>query len=216
MKYLSSLILHSLLCFLALEALAAKPVSQKHTLLVFGDSLSAGYGLENGEDWPTLLQHHLMLQGFQNTKVINASLSGETTAGGKERLPALLKAHKPDIVILELGANDGLRGLSLRQMRSNLKTMMEDIVDANARVVLVGMHLPPNYGKRYTKNFNEIYRKLGKQKDVFFIPFLLEGIAQKPSMFQKDQLHPKAHAQPIIMRNIFRSISPLLLAGKSD
>ncbi|GGY27478.1 arylesterase [Paludibacterium paludis] len=168
------------------------------TVLVFGDSLSAGYGLRPAEGWVALLQKEL----GPAHRVINASLSGETTAGGLARLPEALSAHRPDIVVLELGGNDGLRGLPLTDMKTNLAAMIRASRASGAKVVLVGMALPPNYGPDYTRRFTDVYRQLARQYSTAWVPLLVEGFAADLSQFQSDGIHPTAAAQPRMMRNV--------------
>ena len=160
------------------------------TIMVFGDSLSAGYGLRFGEGWVDLLR-----QALPAHQVVNASQSGETTAGGLSRLPAALARHKPDIVILELGGNDGLRGLPPDDMRANLEQMVAMSAQSKARVLLVGMALPPNYGQAYGRAFQMVYSDLAKQRKLPFVPLLVEGFATDRTRFQADGIHPNASAQ---------------------
>lgn len=160
------------------------------TIMVFGDSLSAGYGLRPGEGWVDLLR-----QALPAHQVVNASQSGETTAGGLSRLPAALARHKPDIVILELGGNDGLRGLPPDDMRANLEQMVAMSAQSKARVLLVGMALPPNYGQAYGRAFQMVYSDLAKQRKLPFVPLLVEGFATDRTRFQADGIHPNASAQ---------------------
>lgn len=160
------------------------------TIMVFGDSLSAGYGLRPGEGWVDLLR-----QALPAHQVVNASQSGETTAGGLSRLPAALARHKPDIVILELGGNDGLRGLPPDDMRANLEQMVAMSAQSKARVLLVGMALPPNYGQAYGRAFQMVYSDLAKQRKLPFVPLLVEGFATDRTRFQADGMHPNASAQ---------------------
>jgi acyl-CoA thioesterase-1 len=191
--------------FLARDAGAAPAPS----ILVVGDSLSAGYGIELRDAWVTLLQQRLTKQGYLHA-VVNASISGDTTAGGRTRLPAALKRHRPQIVILELGGNDGLRGLSLRETRANLDTMIKAAQSAGAQVLLVGIHLPPNYGPDYTGKFHAIYRDLAHTYSLAFVPFLLEGVALTPGLMQPDGIHPRAAAQPRLLDNVWPYLEPLL------
>jgi len=179
------------------------------TLLVFGDSLAAGYGLAPGEDWVSLLKIKLAKEkpGWQ---VVNASISGETTQGGAYRIAATLKAHRPAVVVIELGANDGLRGLSLGATRANLEAMLKACRAARARTVLVGMQLPPNYGMEYTRKFRELFPQLAKQHRAALVPFLFEGFAADRKMFQADGLHPNADAQPQLLNNVWPALEPLL------
>lgn len=180
--------------------------STMQTVLIFGDSLSAGYGLNVGEEWPALLSKDL----GQTIQIINESISGETTAGGLLRFTDALQNNTPDILILELGANDGLRGLSIKTMKKNLSLMIEQAQAIGAQVILVGMHIPPNYGKRYTQSFHQAFVSLSEAYDVSFIPFLLNNIALKPELMQKDGLHPTAEAQPMIMNLVNKYLKPLL------
>jgi len=176
------------------------------TVLVFGDSLSAGYGLSPGQGWVSLLQQQL---GGAH-KVVNASQSGETTAGGVSRLPQALKAHQPQVVILELGGNDGLRGLPLSEMQANLDTMIRASEAAGARVLLVGMALPPNYGRPYTDQFHAVYDTLARQCRTGYVPLLVAGFATDRSRFQPDGIHPVAAAQAQMMQTVYRQLRPLL------
>jgi acyl-CoA thioesterase-1 len=191
-------------------AVAAAPAAgparaQRRTVLVFGDSLSAGYGLRLREAWPSLLQERLG-QGFQ---VINASVSGETTAGGLTRLPGALREHAPAIVILELGANDGLRGLPLPAAEKNLAAMIEAAQAAGAKVLLVSMHLPPNLGAAYTARFFALFEALARRYHLPAPPFLLEGVADQRELFQADQIHPVASAQPQLVDNVYPALVQL-------
>lgn len=176
---------------------------------MFGDSLSAGYGIDVRASWVTLLGQRLATQGYAY-RVVNASVSGETTAGGITRLPAALKRHRPEIVILELGANDGLRGLSLAQTRANLESMIKAAQTAGARVLLVGIHLPPNYGPDFTRKFRAVYDDLVRRYRLAYVPFLLEGVALSPGLMQADGLHPTASAQPRVLDNVWPYLEPLL------
>lgn len=197
-----------LLLFLAAGNAAAAPV-----ILVFGDSLAAAYGIPSQSGWVELLRQRLAREQLHYS-VVNASQSGETTAGGRARIAQALTAQRPAIVILELGANDGLRGLPLEASRANLAAMLQACRDAQARVLLVGMRIPPNYGPRYTRRFEENYRELSRQFRAPLLPFLLEGIAENREMFQPDGLHPTAAAQQAVLENVWRELKPLL-AGKA-
>jgi len=179
------------------------------TILIIGDSLSAAFGIEQQQGWGALLQERLLQQDL-DYKVINASISGETTSGGLTRLPALLNRYQPWIVILALGANDGLRGLSLRQMRTNLSSITEQSKREGAAVLLVGMQLPPNYGPAYTQTFHDTFKQVATSQNVPLIPFLLDGIGKDKSMFQQDGLHPTAKAQLKILDNIWTKLQQLL------
>lgn len=196
-------ILALLLCLLAGPAAAAE------NILVFGDSLSAGFGIAVEHSWPALLQDKLRQEKFAQT-VINASISGETTAGGRSRLPAALERHRPAVVILALGANDGLRGLPLAQMRDNLVAMVRAAKAAKAKVLLVGMRLPPNYGPAYAAQFNALFAAVAKQEKTALLPFLLEPVALDDGAFQPDRLHPTAAAQPAIRDHVWPVLRPLL------
>lgn len=178
-------------------------------ILVFGDSLSAEYGLKRGAGWVRLLEDRLQKEGFPHT-VINASISGETTAGGATRLPALLKKHSPSILILELGANDGLRGLPIRQTRTNLDNMMRGASAIGAKTLLVGIQIPPNYGRDYTQRFHGLFLDLAKEQNTPVVPFLLAGIAENRAMFQADEIHPNELAQPRMFENVWSVLKPML------
>ena len=179
------------------------------TLLVLGDSLSAGYGLEPGQGWVALLEKRLSAQGYEYG-VVNASVSGETTGGGLERLPRALRLHSPEIVIVELGSNDGLRGLPTAMTESNLARIVALAKKAGARVLLVGMRMPPNYGPKYTAEFARMFRDLARQDNLAFVPFLLERVALKPNLIQGDGLHPNALAQPALLETVWPQLEPLL------
>jgi len=179
------------------------------SILVVGDSLSAGYGIEIRDSWVTLLQQRLTRQGYPH-KVVNASISGDTTSGGRARFPATLKRHRPQIVILELGGNDGLRGLGLPETRANLEVMIKTAQGAGAQVLLVGIHLPPNYGPEFTRKFHAIYHDLARTHKTALVPFLLEGVALTPGLMQTDGIHPRAAAQPRLLDNVWHSLETLL------
>lgn len=178
-------------------------------ILIMGDSLSAGYGIETSKDWASLLEQRLVSENFPY-RVVNASISGETTNGGLSRLAQALATHRPQIVIIELGANDGLRGLPLYLMRNNLEKMIELCQQANTRVLLLGMRLPPNYGPRYTHDFNQVFVELAKEYDTGLVPFLLAGVATQPELMQSDGLHPTDAAQPQLLDTIWPQLLPLL------
>ena len=180
-------------------------------ILVAGDSLSAGYGIELQSGWVALLQQRLTQSGHSH-RVVNASISGDTTGGGRSRLPQALRLHTPDIVIIELGANDGLRGLPLTDMRDNLAAMVKMARAAGAQVLLLGMHLPSNYGTAYTQKFHAVYLDVAKKMRVPLVPFVLDGIALDPGLMQADGLHPVAAAQPRMLNNIWPQLTPLLTA----
>lgn len=174
-------------------------------ILVFGDSLSAGYGIARHAAWASLLQTTVAAQGFE---VVNASISGETTAGGLRRIDKALAEHRPAVVIVELGANDGLRGTPLAETEKNLDALIRRTKKAGAKVLLLGMQLPPNYGPDYTERFRDLYPKLAKKQRIALLPFMLEGIP--PEQFQADNLHPDAAAQPRILQNVMQYLRPLL------
>jgi len=199
-------------CFALLVLLssgATNAYSASKTVLVVGDSLSAEYGISRGSGWVALLDQRLKEEKIA-ASVVNASVSGETTSGGRTRLPALLNKHKPDVVIIELGANDGLRGLPVAAAEANLRTMVDDSRKAGARVLLVGMRMPPNYGRDYADKFFAMYGTLSKDVKVPLAPFMLDGVAQKPELFQPDRMHPLAQAHPIILGNIWPHLQPIL------
>ncbi len=179
------------------------------TILVFGDSLSSGYGLPREQGWVSLLERRLQDQK-SNYKVVNASISGETTIGGKNRVEAALKAHRPALVILELGANDGLRGQSLELMRANLESMIAACRKFKAKVLLIGMRLPPNYGPAYAEKFQNAFRELAARERLALVPFLLEGFADNRDSFQPDGIHPTAEAQPLILETVWKGLQPML------
>jgi acyl-CoA thioesterase-1 len=205
-----------LLFALAMSASAAAPVTPAtRTIVVLGDSLSAGYGIKVQEGWVNLLGKRLASEGY-GYGVVNASVSGETTQGGLARLPRVLESHKPDIVIVELGANDGLRGLPLAASRENLRQIIERARAAKARVVLVGMLIPPNYGARYGQEFRDMFAALAAKYPVAFVPFFLDRVALEPDLMQADGLHPSALGQPRLLENLWPKLKPLLVApGKS-
>lgn len=179
------------------------------TVLVVGDSISAAFGLETSQGWVHLLQQRLAEQG-ENSTVVNASISGDTSAGGLARLPTLLGEHRPDVVIIELGGNDGLRGQSPLQLKQNLAGMIAQSQQAGAEVLLLGMRLPPNYGRRYTEAFAGVYADLADEHDIALVPFVLEGVAGVPGMMQGDGVHPTAGAQSRLLDNVWPALEPLL------
>jgi acyl-CoA thioesterase-1 len=179
------------------------------TILVFGDSLSAAYGIPRESGWVALLAQRLQA-GKPAYQVVNASVSGETTAGGLSRLPAMLAAHRPHLTILALGANDGLRGLPLTHTARNLEAMIDLAEKPGGKVLLVGMQLPPNYGPAYTSKFQALFAAVANKKKVRLVPFLLAGIATQPDRFQADGLHPTAQAQPILLDTVWHGLAPML------
>jgi acyl-CoA thioesterase I len=184
------------------------PIAQR-TVLVMGDSLAAGYALSTSEGWVSLTAEKVAVES-PDWRVVNASISGETTAGGAARIAAELKRHHPDVVVIELGANDGLRGLPLQQTRENLEKMIAAAKAENAQVLLIGMRLPPNYGPDYTRQFEQLFSDLSQQQKTAFLPFLLEPIAMDDSAFQADRLHPIAAAQPKLRDHVWSALAPLL------
>jgi acyl-CoA thioesterase I len=193
------------LLFIALQnAVASGP-----TILVFGDSLSAAHGIRPEQGWVALLVQRLRTQGY-GYEVINASVSGETSSGGLERLPRALELNKPQIVVLELGANDGLRGLPLATTRQNLTQMLQLAQAGGARGLLLGIKLPPNYGPRYTEEFAQIFPQLAQQFHVPLVPFLLDKVALDPALMQEDGLHPNANGEPVVLNNVWPYLQPLL------
>lgn len=179
------------------------------TLLVVGDSISAAFGLETRDGWVSLLAERLEREAPQ-WQVVNASVSGDTSAGGLSRLPALLDAHAPQLVLIELGGNDGLRGQPPLQLQQNLAAMIAQSRAAGAQVLLLGMKLPPNYGPRYTRAFEQVYVDLAERKQVPLVPFFLEGVGGVDGMVQADGIHPTAAAQPILLENLWPTLQPLL------
>jgi len=179
------------------------------TILIYGDSLSAAYGLAREAGWAALLQSRLEQKAMDYT-VTNASISGETSSGGAARIAEALKAHKPRVVIVALGANDGLRGLPTAQMRANLAKIVSRSQEAKARVLLVGMRVPPNYGASYARQFAQVYADLAREYRTALVPFLLEGMADRRELFQADNLHPTAAAQPLLLENVWKALAPLL------
>jgi acyl-CoA thioesterase-1 len=196
-------------CWLILLSCSLSAGAAQQGILVYGDSLSAGFGIALSQSWPALLGERLKTSGSRLT-VTNASISGETTAGGRSRFAAALAQFKPAIVILALGANDGLRGLPVATMQDNLTFMIALAKQRGARVLLIGMHLPPNYGPKYTQEFDTAFRNLAKREKVALLPFLLEPIAFDQNAYQPDGLHPTAAAQPKILDHVWNALKPLI------
>jgi acyl-CoA thioesterase-1 len=189
---------------------AAAPLrAQQPVILVFGDSLAAGYGLPQGRGWVDLLQDKLAA-GKLDYRVVNASISGETTVGGRNRLPAALEQHRPRVVVLELGSNDGLRGQPPSLMRDNLVAMVEASRAAGAQVLIIGMRIPPNYGPKYTREFHATIEEVARRQRTALVPFLLEGFAERRELFQSDGIHPNEQAQPLILETVWKGLRPLL------
>ena len=183
--------------------------SAPRAVLVLGDSLSAEYGIKRGTGWVPLLSERISQQ-YPKYKVVNASISGDTTSGGVARLPALLRQHAPAVVALELGSNDALRGLSLTMTEQNLRNMAQAARQADADVVIVGMQIPPNYGRDYTQRFAQLFPTVAKDEKARLVPFLMEGIATNRAMFQADGIHPNEDAQPQLLDNVWPALRPLL------
>ena len=196
---------------LLMLTVSASAYSAPKTVLVLGDSLSAEYGLARGAGWVALLEKKLKAEKL-DAAIVNASISGETTSGGRSRFAALLAQHKPQLVVIELGANDGLRGLPVAAAESNLRTMIELAYQDKARVMLIGMRMPPNYGRAYTESFFTMYKTVSTQLKAPLVPFMLDGVADQPKLFQPDRLHPTAEAHPIILSNIWPTFVTLFKA----
>jgi acyl-CoA thioesterase I len=190
-------------------AAGANVAASQPSIVVLGDSISAEYGLPRDTGWVALLRKQLVEQHFDYS-VANSSISGDTTSGGLARLPAVLTRLKPKLVIVELGANDALRGVPLATTQTNLQAIIDQSRAANAKVLLVGMYVPPNYGPDYTQKFHAVYEQLSKSEHVPLVPFLLAGLENKPEMFQADQMHPTPQAQPLLLQNVWPILKPLL------
>jgi len=194
--------------FLLFSALTlANSAQAAKNILVFGDSLSAGYGIARDDSWVNLLQRELNIDHPQY-EVVNASISGETTSGGLRRIAKALQDHHPAVVIVELGANDGLRGATVVETEMNLNKIIQQVKNENAKVLLLGIQIPPNYGLEYARQFRALYPKLAKRHNISLVPFMLEGI--QPEQFQPDNLHPNASGQPRIIKNVLPILLPLL------
>lgn len=193
-------------------ASGARAARRSPVILVVGDSMSAEYGLPRGSGWVALLRERLAREKI-GAEVVNASVSGDTTPGGRSRLPQLLEAHRPTLVVIELGGNDALRGLPLKNTQENLAWMARQARAAGARVLLVGMQVPPNYGADYTRRFAAIFETIAAEEKTALVPFLLTGIADRPDaadFFQADRIHPNARAQPMMLDNVWKALAPLL------
>jgi len=184
-------------------------------ILVVGDSISAGFGIPVQQGWVALFKNELE-QDVPQINVINASISGDTSVGGINRLPALLQQHNPDIMILELGGNDALRGMPLKNIRKNLQSMVNLAHNSGAQVILLGMQIPPNYGARYTEGFRNIYQELGKEAGVTLVPFMLEDFVLQEGMLQRDGIHPTEKAQPMMMNAVLNKVKPLLFSSEKE
>lgn len=190
-------------------ATSARAGEASSTLLVLGDSISAAYGLAPGTGWVDLLSARVAAQKLPY-RVVNASITGDTTAGGRARLPGLLATHKPAIVIIELGGNDGLRGGNLGSTRDNLAAMVAAVQKANAKPLIVGMKLPPNYGASYVREFDALYESVARAAKAPLVPFFFEGFGERNDLFQSDRIHPTAAAQPLLLDNVWPTLLPLL------
>lgn len=198
------------LLLVLLFLLATAPVAAAETVVMaLGDSLSAAYGIDRGAGWVSLLAERLDRQGYE-ARVVNASVTGDTTQGGLSRLPAALERHRPDVLLVELGGNDGLRGVLLRETRRNLSEIVEMAQERGIRVLMLGVRLPPNYGPVFTERFQLMYREVAEKHDVPLVPRLLDGVATNPALMQDDGIHPTAEAQPIILDNVWPKLEPLL------
>lgn len=196
--------------FLMATVLALPAMASQNTLLVLGDSLSAAYGIPAETAWVQLLRNRMNNNGLADWQVINASIGGETTDGGARRLPELLEENDPDVVIIELGGNDGLRGFPPDVIEANLASMIEQVQESGAQAVLIGMQIPPNYGPRYTEMFANIYPELSDRYDIALVPFFLEGIYNRKGLMQDDGIHPTEKAQPNLLENVWPVIEPIL------
>lgn len=196
-------------CMLLFASPAVAAAASVPVILILGDSVSAGYGLPTGTGWPALLQQRLVAERYAYT-VLNASISGDTTAGGRARLGALLEQHRPAITVIELGGNDGLRGGSIDAMRQNLDAMVAAAQKTGSRVLLVGLRMPPNYGPTYVQRFDTTFAEVAKARKVALVPFLFEGFADNDALFQSDRIHPVRAAQPQLLDNVWRELKPLL------
>ncbi len=201
--------------FLTMCLVCLCSVANAKTLLVLGDSLSAAYGMSVESGWVALLTSRIQ-QKYPDWSVINASISGETTSGGLARLKPLLEQHKPDLVVIELGANDGLRGLALSDMKNNLQTMIDQSVAINAKVVMFGMKLPPNYGVKFASLFEKVYADIVQKNTLTYVPFFLEGVAGHSELTQADGLHPVASAEPAILENVWVTLDKSIQSINSD
>ena len=196
---MAKLVLFILLCVFQVGAVKAS------TWLVVGDSLSSAYGIAEEAGWVALLRKH-MASIDSDVQVVNASISGDTTFGGVERLPALIKEYAPSLVIIELGGNDGLRGFNLKKTEENLRQMVRLVSQSRAKAVLAGMQIPPNYGPFYSRRFAGLYKKVADSEDAVLVPFLLESVAEDQSLFLDDGIHPNEKAQPIILQNVLNAL----------
>jgi acyl-CoA thioesterase-1 len=210
-KPIAAWLRRALLC---VSLIAGSAAAAPAAILVLGDSLSAEYGLPRDTGWVRLLADRIAKEGAQYS-VVNASISGETTSGGRSRLPQLLERHRPAIVVLQLGGNDGLRGLPLAAMRENLAAMISASRASGAQVLLVGMRIPPNYGRDYAERFADVYTRLARDEKLPLVPFLLDGFAEDLTYFQPDRIHPSERAQPRMLETVWPRLAPLLRGKRS-
>jgi len=196
--------------FTALIFIVAPAQAEQDSLLIMGDSLSAAYGVQTEQSWVAKLRERLTEQGYDNWSVVNASISGETTDGGLRRLPDLLEKHSPQIVMIELGGNDGLRGFPPKVIRSNISEMIEQSQQAGSDVLVVGMQIPPNYGQRYTQAFASIFPELAERYDTELVPFFLANVYDQEGLMQDDDIHPSAEAQVQLLNNVWPALEPML------
>jgi len=192
---------------------AAATAGSGPTVLVLGDSLSAAYGIAQDRGWVALLQQRLAERGLPH-RLVNASVSGETTRGGLTRLPRLLEEHRPGLVVIELGANDGLRGISDRVLADNLRGLVEAATKSGARVLLLGVRLPPNYGAAFNSRFDRVFDEVARETQTSLVPFFLKGVAEDRALMLPDGLHPAAEAQPVLLENVWPALEPLLEATR--
>lgn len=197
-------------CMTLLATFTTAAYSASKTVLVLGDSVSAEYGLARDTGWVALLERRLKAEKIE-ARIVNASISGETTSGGKSRLPGLLAKHHPSVVVIELGGNDGLRGLSLKASEENLRAMIAASQKSHAILLLLGIQIPPNYGRDYTEKFSTLYPKLAVEMKTALVPSILKNVADKPQLFQADRIHPTTEAQSIMLDNVWPHIKPLLI-----
>lgn len=208
---MDTLLLHARSILLVLfTTLAAPALASQNTILIMGDSLSAAYGVPSETAWVQLLRQRLEENGLSHWQVVNASISGETTDGGARRLPELIEKHDPEVVIIELGGNDGLRGFPPEVTESNLASMIRDTRQSGAKALLVGMQIPPNYGPRYTQMFAQLYPTLSDRYNTGLVPFFLDGIYNHDNLMQEDGIHPTEQAQPMLLDKVWPVLEPML------
>jgi acyl-CoA thioesterase-1 len=211
---LSCIAVMKILTFILFLMVNAPLSASNNTILIIGDSLSAAYGMPVEQGWVRLLQQRLATDHYPHT-IVNASISGDTTANALNRLPQALSRHQPDIVVLELGGNDGLRGLSLAEMKQNLATMIRVVRQHQAKVLLIGVQLPPNYGQRYTQAFHAVYHELAQEYGLVLVPSLVDGVGTRTDLMQADGIHPNSSAQPLIVTRVWQQLRPLIDATRN-